>query len=66
MSKFKTKKSITKRFKITKTGKILRRASGLDHYRAKKSGKSIRRGRKWVELSKGEAKKIKKFLKKTW
>ena len=58
----KTKKSITKRFKITKTGKILRRPTGLDHYRAKKPGKKIRQSRKWVEVSKGEVKKIKKLL----
>jgi large subunit ribosomal protein L35 len=58
----KTRKSITKRFKITKTGKILRRATGLDHYRAKKSGKKVRQSRKWVELSKGEAKRIKKLF----
>jgi large subunit ribosomal protein L35 len=60
--KLKTRKSITKRFKITKTGKLLRRPSGLDHYRAKKSGKRIRKSRKWVEVSKFEAKKIKKLI----
>ncbi|OHA71095.1 MAG: 50S ribosomal protein L35 [Candidatus Wildermuthbacteria bacterium RIFCSPLOWO2_12_FULL_40_9] len=59
----KTRKSITKRFKITKTGKILRRPTGQDHYRAKKSGKAVRQGRKWVALSKPEAKKIRKLLK---
>jgi len=58
----KTRKSILKRFKITKTGKILRRPAGQDHYRAKKSGKAVRRGRKWVLVSKAEAKKIKKLL----
>jgi len=58
----KTRKSIIKRFKITKTGKILRRTPGQDHYRAKKSGKVKRRKRKLVPLSKGEAKVIKKFL----
>jgi large subunit ribosomal protein L35 len=58
----KTRKSILKRFKITKTGKILRRATGLDHYRAKKPGKKIRKSRKWVKLSKEESKKIKKLL----
>lgn len=60
--KLKTRKSIIKRFKITKTGKILRRPSGLDHYRAKKSGKRIRKSRKWVKVSKPEAKKIKKLV----
>jgi len=57
----KTRKSILKRFKITKTGKVLRRPTGLDHYRAKKSGKKIRRSRKWVKVSKSEAKRIKKL-----
>jgi large subunit ribosomal protein L35 len=59
----KTRKSITKRFKITKTGKLFRRPTGLDHYRAKKSGGEIRQSRKWVEVSKFEAKKIKRLLK---
>jgi len=59
----KTRKSILKRFKITKTGKILRRPIGLDHYRAKKPGKKVRASRKLIEVSKAEAKKIKKLLK---
>jgi len=63
MAKAKTRKSILKRFKITKTGKVLRRQTGLDHYRAKKSSRKIRKKRKWVEVSKPEAKKIKKLLK---
>jgi len=58
----KTRKSILKRFKITKTGKVLRRPVGLNHYRAKISGKKRRQSRKWVEVSKAEAKKIKKLL----
>jgi large subunit ribosomal protein L35 len=58
----KTRKSILKRFKITKTGKVLRRATGLNHYRAKKSGKRVRAGRKWIEVPKSEAKKIKKLI----
>jgi len=62
MPKLKTRKSITKRFKITKNGKILRRPTGLDHNRAKKSGKKVRQSRKMIKLSKIEAKKIKKLL----
>lgn len=58
----KTRKSILKRFKFTKTGKILRRATGLNHYRAKKTGKKIRESRKWVLVSKNETKKIKKLI----
>jgi large subunit ribosomal protein L35 len=58
----KTRKSLTKRFKITRTGKVLRRMTGQDHYLAKKSGKRIRANRKWVEVSKAEAKKIKRMV----
>jgi len=58
----KTRKSISKRFKITKTGKVLRRATGQDHFRAKKSGKKVRQSRKWVRPAKAEAKKIKRLL----
>jgi len=58
----KTRKSISKRFKITKTGKVLRRPTGIDHFLAKKTGKQIRHKRKLVEVSKAEAKKIKRLL----
>ena len=58
----KTRKSFKKRFKITKTGKVLRRATGQNHFRAKKSGNKIRKGRKWVEVSKTETKNIKKLI----
>ncbi len=58
----KTRKSLKKRFKITKTGKVMRRATAQDHYRAKKSGNKIRQTRKWVHISKPLAKKIKKLI----
>ena len=58
----KTRKSISKRFKITKNGKVLRRATGLDYSRAKKTGDQVRKSRKWVLVSKVEAKLIKKAL----
>ena len=58
----KTKQAIAKRFKITKNGKMLRRMTGQDHLRAKKSSKRRRAGRKWVPVSKSEAKKIKALL----
>lgn len=58
----KTRKSLKKRFKITGTGKVMRRATGQNHYRAKKSGKKIRQTRKWVHVSEPLAKKIKKLM----
>ncbi len=58
----KAKKSFKKRFKITRSGKVLRRATGQDHYRAKKTGKQKRQKQGWVEVSKPLAKKIKKLM----
>ncbi len=58
----KTRKAITKRFKITKNGKILRKPIGQDHCRMKKTGQQIRKSRKWVLVSNWETKKIKKLL----
>ncbi|MDD5098510.1 MAG: 50S ribosomal protein L35 [Candidatus Pacebacteria bacterium] len=58
----KTRKSLTKRFKVTKSGKVLRRVVGQDHYLSKKSSKKKSSMRKLVEMSAPEAKKIKKLL----
>ncbi len=58
----KTRKSIKKRFKFTKTGKVLKRPIGQNHFNAKKSGKQRRKSRKMIVLSKVDAKKIKKLL----
>mgnify|MGYP001211646000 CR=1 FL=1 len=58
----KTKKALTKRFKITKNGKVLRRIAGQNHYRSKKTGERKRKGRKWAQLSKTEVRAIKKYL----
>ena len=60
--KAKTRKSITKRFKFTKSGKVLRRDVGQDHYRAKRTGKQRRQMRKITKLSKPDAKKIKRLV----
>jgi len=38
----KTKKTLLKRFKITKNKKMMRRACGQNHFLAKKSSKKIR------------------------
>lgn len=56
------RKSIIKRFKITKTGKILRRVCGQDHFLVKKSAKKKRQFKKLVPLSKAEIKLIKRYL----
>ena len=61
--KQKTRKALTKRFKVTKTGKVLRMPSGQDHLLSKQTGKKRRTLKKLVKVSEPEAKKIKKLLK---
>jgi len=58
----KTRKSLKKRFKITKKGKVVRRNIGKGHYRAKKSGAKIRKTRKSTTVSNSLAKKIKRLV----
>jgi large subunit ribosomal protein L35 len=60
--KVKTKKSATKRFKITASGKIMRGRSFNRHLRVKKSKKHKRRLKGEVEVTGKYAKKLKKRL----
>lgn len=62
MSKIKTKKSATKRFKITKTGKIFRRQSFTSHLNVKRSSKKRRRQSRPVEVTGSYAKRLRKAL----
>ena len=62
MPKQKTRKSISKRFKVTKTGKVLRRGSAIRHLRVKKSKSRIRRQKVTQYVTGKRAKKLKKIL----
>ncbi len=62
MPKQKTRKSITKRFRVTKKGKVLRRQGFARHLNTKKSKKKKRRLKKTIEVDKSHSKKIKKLL----
>jgi large subunit ribosomal protein L35 len=62
MGKLKIRKSISRRFKITKTGKILHRASFGRHLRGAKTRSRIRRLKRLVVLDKTRTKKIKNLL----
>lgn len=62
-TKIKTNKSVTKRFKVTKTGKIMRSHQlRTSHLRRHKSKKALRRHKVNVEVSKGDGKQIKRML----
>jgi len=60
--KQKTRKGVAKRFKITGTGKVLRRSQNMRHLRRKKSKKAIRSYRIPTEVTGKWAKKIKRML----
>jgi large subunit ribosomal protein L35 len=60
--KQKTRKGASKRFKITATGKVLRRTQGMRHLRHQKSKKAIRSYRVPVEVKGKWARKIKRML----
>lgn len=56
------KNSITNRIRVTKTGKLMRRKMGLDHFRAKKSGKQMGRKENPTSFAKADARVfIKKY-----
>ncbi len=58
----KTKKAAAKRFKITATGKILRRKPGLRHLAASKSSKRKRRLRQVGQVHETMVPRIKECL----
>jgi len=62
MPKQKTRKSITRRFRVTKKGYVLRRQGFKRHLNAKKSKSKKRRLGKIVVTKKYHAKKIKQAL----
>lgn len=61
-TKNKTVKSIAKRFKITKTGKVKKIKDSQNHFNAKATGKQARNKRRDLTLSKSDAKVIKSII----
>ncbi|MEK7503933.1 MAG: bL35 family ribosomal protein [Patescibacteria group bacterium] len=62
MSKVKTRKSISKRLKITKNGKVLHRSSFARHLRSKKGASQSRRHKLIRELGQTISRKIRKVM----
>lgn len=56
------KKSYTKRIKVTKTGKLLRRKKGLGHAKSKKSSKVVRQKRLMKKVSDPDKVKVGKQI----
>lgn len=62
MPKLKTHKAISKRIKLSATGKMLRRKANRNHNFAKKQAKTQRTYVKDIELAKGDQARVKKLV----
>ena len=62
MPKMKTDRGAAKRFKITGTGKIMRRKAFRAHILEKKSSVRTRRLAKEAQVTGGDAKQVRKML----
>ncbi|MFH1233092.1 MAG: 50S ribosomal protein L35 [Patescibacteria group bacterium] len=62
MPKIKTHKATAKRFRITKSNKILRRKSGQDHFNTGESGNVTRSKRRDIAINLTESKIIKRLM----
>ena len=62
MPKMKTHRGAAKRFKITGTGKVIRRKAGMNHLLEKKSSKVTRRMTGTTEVAKNDVPRAKKLL----
>ena len=62
MPKQKTHRAASKRFKLSKSGKLFHHMSNYFHKNVKKRSKSIRQARQGKELTGGMAKNIKRMI----
>lgn len=59
MAKLKTRKTVAKRFKLTKNGKLLKRHGGQGHFNSRNPGKITRKKRRDQEASSAYTRTIK-------
>ncbi len=60
----KTHKSIVKRYKVTRTGKVIKRKAGQGHFNARESSNITRAKRKSTSLAKPFVKTIEMYIAK--
>lgn len=58
----KTHKALAKRVKITRTGKVIKRKAGQDHFNSRESGNTTRNKRTDLQMSATVEKTIKSLL----
>ncbi|MCX6743857.1 MAG: 50S ribosomal protein L35 [Candidatus Parcubacteria bacterium] len=62
MPKIKTHQSIAKRFKISKTGKLMKKKAGQDHFNARERGSVTRAKRRPQQTSDRVARPLKHLI----
>lgn len=62
MSKLKTHKTVSKRFKISKSGKLMKRHGGQDHFNSRDTGKITRKKRRDQTAPAVYVKSLKKLM----
>ncbi|MCR4279827.1 MAG: 50S ribosomal protein L35 [Candidatus Komeilibacteria bacterium] len=62
MPKIKTRKAVSKRIRVTKSGKLMIRRGAQDHFNSRESGKQTRNKRRDTELSKANERNVKAAL----
>jgi large subunit ribosomal protein L35 len=60
--KIKTRRAVAKRFKITKTGKVVARTANQDHFNSRESGNKTRQKRQDKQITSGIQKAIRRQL----
>ena len=58
----KTHKTVSKRIKITKTGKLLKRKGGQNHFNSRESGNVTRTKRRDISVSASYIRRIKQLM----
>ena len=60
--KLKTHKAMSKRVKVTGSGKVMRRKVAISHLRRNKSPESVRSADKYVPLATSDTRRLKRLL----
>lgn len=60
--KQKTSKTVAKRMKMTKSGKLLKRKGGQGHFNSRESGNTTRNKRRDLEVSASYTRNIKQLM----
>ena len=60
--KLKTHKATAKKIKVTKSGKLITKRAGQDHFNAREIGKVTRNKRRHVSVAKVDTRNIKRLI----